>query len=259
MSLTLTCLGGAAAWPNPGQGCSSFLVSTGGTNLLIDCGTNTLLELRKRTRFSEVTAVVISHCHSDHILDLVPYRYGLVYGRERPQGPIPLWLPPGGREVITALGDVLGGKAESTEGFWDAAFDVREYDPNAALEVGGMRIQFARTEHAAECYAMRVTSTEGSTLAYSADSGRIGPLLEIAANCDILIAEATLPESDERLPSAGHLMPSEAGKLAGVSGAGMLVLTHLWSERPDSDVIEAARTAYDGPIEIARPGLVVHA
>ena len=259
MSLRLTCLGGAAAWPNPGQGCSAFLVSVGDTNVLLDAGPSTLLELRKHIPFSTIDAIVISHCHSDHILDLVPYRYGLVYGREKADRQIPLWLPPGGRDVLQALATALGGKGEPLDDFWESAFEVQEYDPAPSLTIGDVEVTFRRTAHAAECYAMRVSGNDGSTLTYSADTGSIEPLLGFAAESDILVAEATLPESEERLPSAGHLMPSEAGQLASTTGAGQLVLTHLWSERPDEVVLEAVRAHYAGTIRIAKPGLVVHA
>lgn len=258
MSLTLTCLGGAAAWPNPGQGCSAFLVSDGSTNILLDAGPNTLSELRKHILYSTIDAVIVSHCHSDHILDLIPYRYGLTYGHEKPATNIPLWLPPGGKETLGALSAALGGKGEPSEGFWQSAFDMREYDPSKTLETGGLRITFVRTDHAAECYAMRVATVDAA-LTYSADTGSIEPLLGFADGSELLIAEATLPESDERQPSAGHLMPSEAGRLAADTGAGKLVLTHLWSERPDADVLSAARARFEGQIHIAKPGLVIDA
>ena len=193
MSLTLTCLGGAAAWPNPGQGCSAFLLGDGLTSLLLDAGPNTLLELRKHIRYSTIDAVIISHCHSDHILDLVPYRYGLVYGPEKPEHPIPLWLPPGGQATLDALAAAIGGKGEPTERFWETAFNVQEYDPASSLEVGNLVITFARTEHAAECYAMRVSEADGSTCSYSADTGSIEPLVNFAHGSDVLVAEATLP------------------------------------------------------------------
>ena len=131
MSLELIVLGGSAAWPNPGQGCSSYLVCGGSAQLLIDCGPDTLLELRRQADFTTVDAIVISHCHADHILDLVPYRYGLVYGPTRPERRVPLWLPPGGRARMKLLADAFAGQDEPPEAFWDAAFELLEYNAEA--------------------------------------------------------------------------------------------------------------------------------
>lgn len=256
MTVTLTCLGGAAAWPNPGQGCSSYLVNQRDQTILIDCGPNTLLELRKHTRYSKIGAVFISHMHSDHILDLIPYRYGLVYGPERPSEPIPLYLPPGGIETLEALGTALGSVGEAPGDFWTQAFSVEEYDPATGKMIDSIEVEFARTDHAAPCFAMRFRFPDSRTLAYTADTGSIESVLEFARDSDILIAEATSPESAQER-GAGHLKPSEAGRLATLAQAQQLVLTHLWAERPDAEVIAAAVAHYDGTINVAKPGLVI--
>lgn len=260
MSINLTCLGGAAAWPNPGQGCSSFLVRSGETTILLDAGPNILLELRKHVDFHALDAIVISHCHSDHILDLIPYRYGLVYGPTKLAKRIPLWLPPGGTAILHSLAGALSGQGENTEGFWDGVFTLNEYDPDGRLEIGAERLRFTRTAHPAICYAMRIESVAGTTLTYTADTGTIESVLDLARGSDILISEATMPEDADKPGSeSGHLKPSEAGILANEAGVGALVLSHLWSERPDSVVLEAAGRSYSGKTVIARPGLVVDA
>ena len=260
MSIELTCLGGAAAWPNPGQGCSSYLIRSGETSILVDAGPDTLHELRKHIDVRTVDAVLISHCHSDHILDLVPYRYGLVYGPIQASERIPLYLPPGGRPILDALGQALGGHGEKPGAFWDDVFLVREYDPAAGLGVGSLSVSFARTVHAATCYAMRFDSADGSSLTYTADTGTIESVLTLASGSSMLIAEGTMPEDEERPGhETGHLKPSEAGVLAAQAGVRYLVMTHLWIERPDGEVISAARRAFNGEILIAKPGLVVYA
>lgn len=259
MTLQLTCLGGAAAWPNPGQGCSSFLVEAGSTSILVDAGPNTLLELRKHIKYSTLDAIIISHCHADHILDLVPYRYGLVYGPERPETPVPLWLPPGGVQQINRLAAALGSDAEQPADFWTTVFNPMEYAPVDELSIGSVTISFQRTEHAVECYAMRLHGPDLASLTYTADTGSIDNLVAFAKNCDILVAEGTLPESDDASTGAGHLMPSQAGLLAALAGARRLVISHLWAERPDEEVMQAARQTYSGDILIAKPGLVIDA
>src|SRR5215510_9551479 len=127
-AMRLTVLGGAAAWPNPGQGCSSYLVSVGDSRVVVDCGPGTLPELRKHVDYQSVDAVIVSHCHSDHVLDLVPFRYGLLYGPTPLTRRIELWLPPGGVEVLRRLASALNG-GEDVDSYWQRAFEIREYDP----------------------------------------------------------------------------------------------------------------------------------
>lgn len=256
--MRLTCLGGAAAWPNPGQGCSSYLVSTPETAILVDCGPDTLHVLRSQIRYSSIDAVVISHMHSDHMLDLVPFRYGLTYGVERPDSPIPLLVPPGGSAKLGALATALGSNSEPGESFWEPAFTVQEYQPSTGINVGDIQIRFVLTDHAEPCYAMRIESAGGKSIFYTADTGTIRPLVDLAAGCDVLISEATMPEEETAGSGAGHLKPSVAAELASRSNASQLVLTHLWAERPDNLVLEQAGRFYDGPIAIAKPGLRIN-
>ncbi len=258
--LTLTVLGGSAAWPNPGQGCSAYLVQDGTTSVLLDCGPNTLLELRKHVDYATLDAIVISHCHSDHILDLVPYRYGLIYGPGNSKMRIPVWLPPGGRERMDMLGNAFDGQGEPQESFWDPAFDLQEYDPDAGLTIGNLRIAFALTQHYVPCYAMRVEGSDSRTLFYSSDTGSIHPLMKAVEGVEVVIAEATLDQQDDRPEDVrGHMTPKDAGRLASAAGAHTLIVTHLWSERPDDIVERTAAEHFSGRILIAKPGLRVDA
>src|SRR5579875_1707271 len=101
--MKVTVLGGAAACPNPGQGCSSYLIEHGSSSLLLDCGPDTLSTLRQATDYRSIDAIIISHTHADHTLDLIPYRYGLRYEPAGERHRIPLWLPPDGSQFLEWL------------------------------------------------------------------------------------------------------------------------------------------------------------
>jgi ribonuclease BN (tRNA processing enzyme) len=259
MTLSLTVIGGAAAWPNPGQGCSSYLVRSAATSIVVDCGPDTVQELRKHVDYRSVSAIVISHCHSDHMLDLVPYRYGLQYGPNRPSDRITVWLPQGGIQRLEALASAISNQDESASDFWRGVFDLREYDADAGIGVGDVRIEFARTQHFVPCFAMRISDAEGRSIAYSADTGAIEPLMALFEGANLAVIESTLVSySDTPVLKRGHLTPEDAGALAQAAGVSTLVVTHLWSERQNEDVIAAAATTFDGTILPARPGLMIH-
>jgi ribonuclease BN (tRNA processing enzyme) len=260
MSMRLTIIGGAAAWPNAGQGCSAYLLRSAQTQILMDCGPDTLQELRRHVDYLALDAIVISHCHADHFLDLAPYRYGLVYGAVRPRRPIPLWMPPGGIATLNAVASALGGDIESPGDFWSKAFDVREYAPAERLELGDLRIAFERTQHPVPCYAMRVVDDAGASLFFSADTGDAMSLVGLARDADLALVEATTRGDDTTPPERRvHLTPRQAGEFATAARVRTLVLTHLWSERDTSEVRREAAAVFSGRTEIARPGLTVDA
>src|SRR5579885_3687157 len=121
--MKLTVLGSSPACANPGDASSGYLLSGEGGSLLVDCGHGVVGKLRAVAELDSLSAVLISHMHPDHIFDLVPLRYGFQF---LSLPPIPLLLPPNGRE---ALGRLLAA-LNLPDTFFQDTFDVREYDPS---------------------------------------------------------------------------------------------------------------------------------
>lgn len=88
--MRLTVLGGSAAGPNPGQGCSGDLVQSGPTGVVLDPGPGTLPELQKHVDYREIDAVVLTHLHADHWLDVVAPRFALTYNPIPARRTVPL-------------------------------------------------------------------------------------------------------------------------------------------------------------------------
>ena len=254
--MRLTVLGGSAAGPNTGQGCSGYLVETGSTRLVLDLGPCTLPELRRHADFRTLDGIVASHLHVDHVLDLVALRFALAYNPQRPPGPVALWLPPGGRAFLDRLAHAFAepGKAEQ---FFPSVFAIAEYEPARSLRVGDCRLDFAPTVHYVPCWAIRVADDSGAgDLLYTADTGPTAELAGFASGARVVIAEATLLEpTPEPFESRGHLTAGEPAALARTAGAETLVLTHLWEERGREHLRTRAATSFPGRIELAHPGL----
>lgn len=257
MSTSVTSLGGAAAWPNPDQGCSAYLVRAGNSRVLLDCGPDTLHVLRGQTDFTSLNGVVISHFHADHTLDLVPFRYGLVYGPFSINHRIPLWLPPGGHDFLNGLARALGAGNENPNAFWSEVFDVHEYEIGGGFTIADLTFETTPTQHFVPCNAIRVTTAGGKTVVYTADTGTVEPLVSFARDADLLISEATVRDhGDVPINERGHLTPQDAAELAARANVKALLISHLWAERTDDEVLDAAR-GYAGPSKIAKPGLTI--
>jgi ribonuclease BN (tRNA processing enzyme) len=252
----LTVLGGSAAGVGTGQGCSGYLIQTENTNLVLDLGPGTLLELRKHADFRKLDAVVISHLHMDHILDVFALRFALAYNPVQPTKPVPLFLPPGGLEFMQKAANLWAGPGEEAD-YFSAVFDMSEYDPATEIEVGDFTLRFAPTAHIVPCWAIRVVSRDGSDdLFYSADSGVDGDLDELARGAAVAIVEAAMPpDSDSEQIRALHYTPQQAAQLAERAGARNLILTHIWEETDPMKQAAAAREHFTGRMTIAFPGV----
>jgi ribonuclease BN (tRNA processing enzyme) len=236
----LTVVGSSPAWPNPGGAQSGYLIEGPG-RLLLDCGPGVLARLRERyaeNGWPRIDAIVVTHFHLDHWGDLVPWVWGLMVGPAREEDPPELWVPPGGREELRALGTRLG-----MPDMFETTFRLLEYRESEPFQAAGLEVRALRLPHyTLETYGFRVTNGARS-LAYSGDSGPSDRLAELARGCDLFICEATLERGELDGEPRGHLSVEEALDAFRASGAERLILTHRPHELPVESGLELA---YDG-------------
>ena len=68
--MRLTVLGCSGSYPGPECACSGYLVQGGGVNVLLDLGPGCLANLQRHLAVTDIDAVVLSHSHPDHWVDL---------------------------------------------------------------------------------------------------------------------------------------------------------------------------------------------
>jgi ribonuclease BN (tRNA processing enzyme) len=260
----ITVLGKSPSWQDAGGACSGYLVQEGVTTLLLDCGNGVFSKLRRHVDYLDVDAVVISHLHADHFLDLVPFSYALTYAPRQQPVPVHVWpgtaqpvrpalhVPQGGRDVFRRVVGTWGN-----EDLIENAFDLREYEPGDEIDIGPLRVRFASVPHFLPTNAVEVSSKHNGAgrLTYGADCRPNDALVEFARGTDLLLIEATLPRP-ERTGVRGHLTPGEAGEHGRAAGARRLVITHVSDELGERWAREEAERTYGGPVEVAREGAV---
>jgi ribonuclease BN (tRNA processing enzyme) len=256
--MRLTVLGGAAAGGNPGQGCSGYLIEVGRTHLVLDLGPGTLPELRRHCDVRQIEAIVVSHLHLDHVLDLLALRFLLAYNPIPRTDRLPVWLPPGGLAFLERAASGFAERGKESE-FFAGVIAAREYDPTGSLTIGDAALRFAAAVHYVPCWAIRVQERASErALLYSADTGPAADLTALGTGAEIAIVEATLLDAgDEPFAERGHLTAGEAGRLATAIGAKTLVLTHLWDELGLDRYRSQASAAFSGRVVLAEPGVQV--
>jgi ribonuclease BN (tRNA processing enzyme) len=258
----ITVLGKSPSWEDAGGACSGYLIEEDNFALLLDCGNGVFSKLRQFRDYVDIDAVLISHLHADHFLDLVPFSYALSYAPRQQPVPVAGWpgtSNPARPDLYAPVGatqmfrQIVGcwGNDDLIEG----AFHVHEYDAPDELAVGPFKIRFCEVPHYTITYAVELASNGGRRLTYSADCSPNEELVQFARDTDVLLIEATLPRP-ERTGVRGHLTPREAGEHARRAGARQVVLTH-YSDELDADwAREEARQAFGSSVELAREGAV---
>jgi ribonuclease BN (tRNA processing enzyme) len=249
----LRVIGSSPAMPRPGSACSSYLVRSSVTGVLLDIGPGAVGKLQLATDPSRLDAIVISHMHADHFLDLVPLRYGLKYGPAPSERRVPLWLPPGGRAVLAELANLASHGAHPD--FFDDVYLVDEYDPARPLEIGDLHLSFCRTRHYIAAFAVRA-ERNGASVTYSADTAPCDAVVELARNTSVFLCEAALGLDSEE-GERGHCSAYEAGEMAHRAGADRLVLTHYQAMFVVEDLVAEAERVFRGPIVAAQDGVEI--
>jgi ribonuclease BN (tRNA processing enzyme) len=261
--MRLTVLGKSPSWQDAGGACSGYLIEEEGTSVLVDCGNGVFSKLRERIDYIDLDAVVISHLHADHFLDLVPYSYALTYAPRQQPVPVDRWpgtdsparpelhVPPGAKQVFRRVVGSWGN-----EDLIENAFELREYDPSNEIEIGPIHVKFQAVPHFTETFAMSISSSNGSgRIVYGADSSPTEALRDFAHDADLILLEATLPRP-ERTGMRGHLTPGEAGDCAKGAEAKRLVLVHISDELDATWARDQASEVFGGPVEVATEGAV---
>jgi ribonuclease BN (tRNA processing enzyme) len=243
--MRLTVLGCAGSFPGPESACSAYLVEAGGFRLLIDFGSGSLSALQRYAGLTAVDAILLTHLHSDHMLDAVTYVVVRRYAPDGPYPPLPVYAPAGAPDRIASA-------YSPDEGPVDDVYTFYGLQPGS-FPIGPFAVTVDRVNHPVETYGVRLEHG-GRVVCYSSDTAPCEALLRLAHGADLFLCEASYLDGLDNPPDL-HLTGREAGEAATKAGVGRLLLTHLVSAwGSEAITYEYAASAFAGPVEIVRPG-----
>jgi ribonuclease BN (tRNA processing enzyme) len=240
--MRLTVLGASASFAGADQACAGYLVESGDSRVLLDCGNGVLANLARVADPYALDAVFVTHEHTDHFADLYALQAMLRYAPSGPLDPLPLYLPEGLFERMKCLLSERGA-SEFSE-----AFIVHELEDAVTVEVGGLAVTPLLVEHAEHSFALLVED-ETARLCYTSDAKPTEAVQHAATSVNLLLAEATLPAGYEG--RAPHMTAAQAAHVAWAAGAARLVLTHIWPTNDRDAALREACAVFDGPVSIA--------
>jgi ribonuclease BN (tRNA processing enzyme) len=239
----LTVLGCSGSYGAPAGGaCSGYLVRAGDAAIWMDCGNGSFANLQQHIDPAELTAVVITHGHADHCVDLFGLHVMLRYGLDRTG--LPVYAPEGLEPVLEAF-----------VGSFSGAFDWRVVADGDKASVGEAALRFSRTDHPPPTVAVEITH-DSKRLIYTADTGPEWSVDAFDPGADLVLSEATYLHDDIR--AAIHLSAHQAGDFARAANARRLMITHLWPTVDPVASVEEASEAFGREVSLAAPHLSTH-
>jgi ribonuclease BN (tRNA processing enzyme) len=224
---------------------AAYLITHGATALLLDLGHGSFSRIFADRRPEGLDAVVISHLHPDHFVDLVPLRHYLRYE----------FVPPRRMRVLGPSG--LDGRLDALHaepGFSAQALDT-EVLGEKTRTIGELTLESRKIWHTEESYACRVAvaGSDAPGLVYSGDCGSTGDLAPLIHPGDTLLVEVSFGAGPGPAGVA-HLTGLQVGRLAAATRPGRVLLTHILLARDPEATIAAVRALYDGPVSFVWPG-----
>jgi ribonuclease BN (tRNA processing enzyme) len=222
---------------------AAYLVRHGTTAILLDLGQGSFPRLAGLVDPATLDAILVSHLHPDHFIDLISLRHYL------------RWTAGPGRRVRVLAPDGLEARLDALHaepGFTAVALDVDVLEPGR-LEIGSLRVEVVAVTHSTGSCAVRVDAGGGSGLVYSGDCGNADELTSLIRPGDTLLTEVTFGPGPVPADVA-HLDGPTVGALAGRTRTGQVLLTHLLMGFDRDATVASAMTEYQGPVALVEPG-----
>jgi ribonuclease Z len=215
----------------------------------------------------DIDAVLLTHLHSDHIVDLFQLVISSWHqGRDRPQR---VFGPPGTYTYVDGMVSLWHREMEQRieherrPSTLALQTEVIEIQPGQEMEFGDLRVHAVEVDHKPVRHAYGfVFEAGGSKLAISGDTRPCDALVEAARDADLLLHEVFVhhamkpaegvrsAETIDRVASY-HTLSTDVGKVARKAGAKWLALTHFVPPDCDTEALHReVKADFPGPITI---------
>lgn len=238
--MILNILGFRGPYPGKDEPTSGYLLRTSYGNILIDCGSGVLSKLLKLINFDEISFILCSHLHADHVSDLGVLRY---YFASCSKG-IDLFIPSEPQEEYSLLKK--------------GVFNIKKIEENLEKDIEGIRIKFFEGQHSYKSYAIRIEDG-GRVFVYSGDTGYLDGLVDFCKGADLLLLNSGYTDEEvEKIDPEKrfHLSPKQAAEIASRSGAKLLVLTHLKPQCDDKKHLTSAKSIFENVLIASRTKVI---
>lgn len=223
--MRITVLGSGDAFNSGGRRHSGYLVESGRTSFLLDCGATTLLALKDlKIPAERIDFIAISHMHGDHFGGLPFFFLESLYQQPRSR-PLVITGPPNLQTRVESLYRAMFGELAERPLTFPIVY--RELRADCTADVDTVELTPFVVPHLEKetCFGYRVR-LDGKTLLYSGDCGWNENLVRYSQGADVFICECCYFDSQTPF----HLSYPELVRERDRLGCQRLILSHLGRE-----------------------------
>ncbi|MBI4683374.1 MAG: MBL fold metallo-hydrolase [Nitrospirae bacterium] len=240
--MKLIVLGSGTCVPSLTRNAPGYYLEAEKSQILVDCGSGTLLQLEKAGKsYKHIDAVFITHRHPDHFADLMPLIQALIATPEFRREKDLFIIAPRGFIVYyeKAIASILGKPKD---------FTVTLIEIEDKLDFGPFHIFTEKTVHSSDSIAYRFEHKDQSVV-FTGDADYDQGIVELSINAGLLIADCSFPDSEK---TKGHLSSKECGLIAKKAGVKKLLLSHLYPSGISYDErLRECKAVFEGEVMLA--------
>lgn len=240
--MKLHILGSGTCVPNTRRGSSGYALELDQTTILFDCGGGTTWKLGMiGIDYLEVDHIFITHFHPDHTVDLITFLFATKYPHPNKcrHKPLSIWGPKGFIEFFSSL------RTAYKDWIAPENLNIKEL-PEEPLKIDNFVLTTIHAYHTENSVTYRIDAN-GKSIVYSGDTGYTESLIEISRDVDLLVIECSFPDE---MKYKFHLTPSEVGKIIKYSGAKKVILTHLYPDCDEIDIVSQIKQYVNGDVDV---------
>jgi ribonuclease BN (tRNA processing enzyme) len=204
--------------------------------LIVDMGSGSMLRFEQsKARLEDLEAVVLTHLHIDHSVDLPAFVKAGYFSKRSDSLDI---IAPDGNEYFPStsefLDDLFGKKGAyrymsdvltpQSDSFEIVPIDIKRSSKRVYKD---FTLHFVRVHHGIVPSLALLIETHGKSILISGDTNDENHTLEkLSSHIDLFVAHHAIPQSAEGYATHLHMPPSVIAKIANAVNAKTVLLTH---------------------------------
>lgn len=240
--MTVTVLGCNGPYPAPGGATTGYLISAGKAKILLDCGSGVLSRLMGICDPQDISCILLSHMHYDHMADMPVLGYYFEVN--------------GGMKDIYIPAEEKSEKRNMISGL---VYHIHDLPDEGCIE--GIRISTLPVRHPVPCRAIRL-EYDGRVFVYTGDTNECPELTAFCRDADVLLADSAFTDA-QWADTKPHMSAGICGKLAAEAHVRRLYLTHMNPRNDKALLTQEAERGYklsggqDAQIDAVHTGMII--
>jgi ribonuclease BN (tRNA processing enzyme) len=271
-ALAQSCTGNPIAVQVLGSGAPGFVKDRANTSyllwigpqakILIDAGGGAYIRFGQAgAKFSDLSMILVSHLHPDHISDLPGVLWS---GRMTRSDTLPI-IGPSGNEAAPSFSDFLNRNFDEKNGSFQvlgsimpggtgngvrldaSVVDVTKQESTTVFDRNGIKVTALGIPHGnLPTLAYRI-ETQGKTIVFSSDQNGTNPRFpDFAKNANLLVMHLAIGVGAN---NPNQALPAVVGRVAQSTNPGRLILSHIAQFDLDAAVADVKK-GYTGPLTV---------